>query len=65
MAKSLYCPQKCKARCGRAGVKNRCIKYCGICCAECKCVPSGAYGNKHQCPCYRNKVSSKGKPKCP
>ncbi|XP_072080358.1 uncharacterized protein [Arachis hypogaea] len=31
------------------------LKYCGICCQECKCVPSGTYGNKHECPCYRDK----------
>ncbi|KAE9447111.1 hypothetical protein RHMOL_Rhmol11G0233800 [Rhododendron molle] len=65
MAQSLYCAKKCEGRCARAGVKDRCMKYCGICCAECKCVPSGTYGNKHECPCYRDKVSSKGKPKCP
>ncbi|KAI3445916.1 hypothetical protein Pfo_002581 [Paulownia fortunei] len=52
-------------RCARAGVKDRCLKYCGICCAKCKCVPSGTYGNKHQCPCYRDMRSSKGTPKCP
>ncbi|XP_065871430.1 peamaclein-like [Euphorbia lathyris] len=60
-----YCDEKCKGRCAKAGVKDRCMKYCGICCAECKCVPSGTYGNKHQCPCYRDKKSNKGKPKCP
>nr|DAD21382.1 TPA_asm: hypothetical protein HUJ06_022845 [Nelumbo nucifera] len=36
-----------------------------ICCKDCKCVPSGTYGNKHECPCYRDKVNNKGKPKCP
>ncbi|OWM79183.1 hypothetical protein CDL15_Pgr003354 [Punica granatum] len=61
----LYCTKKCNERCGKAGVKDRCLKYCNICCAECKCVPSGTYGNKHQCPCYRDKKNSKGKPKCP
>ncbi|CAL5438108.1 unnamed protein product [Camellia sinensis] len=65
MAKSLFCTHKCKGRCAKAAVKERCLKYCGICCAECKCVPSGTYGNKHQCPCYRDRRNSKGKPKCP
>ncbi|KAE9589360.1 hypothetical protein Lal_00000058 [Lupinus albus] len=60
-----YCSKKCSDRCIVAGVKDRCLKYCGICCAECKCVPSGTYGNKHECPCYRDKVNNKGKPKCP
>ncbi|KAF6142413.1 hypothetical protein GIB67_033840 [Kingdonia uniflora] len=60
-----FCGLKCKARCATAGMPDRCIKYCGICCLACKCVPSGTYGNKDECPCYRDKLSSKGKPKCP
>ncbi|CAI0451684.1 unnamed protein product [Linum tenue] len=44
---------------------DRCLKYCGICCDKCQCVPSGTYGNKHECPCYRDLKNSKGKPKCP
>ncbi|KAJ0077082.1 hypothetical protein Patl1_35293 [Pistacia atlantica] len=60
-----FCDGKCSTRCQKAGVVDRCLKYCGICCEECKCVPSGTYGNKHECPCYRDKRSSKGKPKCP
>ncbi|KAL8116280.1 hypothetical protein AgCh_022689 [Apium graveolens] len=62
---SLNCGGRCQGRCSKAGVSDRCMKYCGICCQKCKCVPSGTYGNKHQCPCYRDMVSSKGKPKCP
>ncbi|KAK6916359.1 Gibberellin regulated protein [Dillenia turbinata] len=65
MAKSGFCKSKCKQRCAKAGMKDRCLKYCGICCEQCKCVPSGTYGNKHECPCYRDKKNSKGKPKCP
>ncbi|KAL2254585.1 UNVERIFIED_CONTAM: Snakin-1 [Sesamum indicum] len=65
MAYSQYCNRSCGLRCARAGVKDRCLKYCGICCAKCKCVPSGTYGNKHQCPCYRDMRNSKGTPKCP
>ncbi|ESQ47946.1 hypothetical protein EUTSA_v10022254mg, partial [Eutrema salsugineum] len=60
-----YCGSRCRERCAKAGFQDRCIKYCGICCRECKCVPSGTFGNKHQCPCYRDMLSSKGKPKCP
>ncbi|TYI83291.1 hypothetical protein E1A91_D05G283000v1 [Gossypium mustelinum] len=56
---------ECKIRCSKAGIRARCLKYCGICCAKCKCVPSGTYGNKHECPCYRDLKNSKGKPKCP
>ncbi|KAK4401722.1 Snakin-1 [Sesamum angolense] len=60
-----YCKRGCESRCAVAGVKDRCLKYCGICCAKCKCVPAGTYGNKHQCPCYRDMRNSKGTPKCP
>ncbi|XAR52890.1 hypothetical protein NMG60_11021215 [Bertholletia excelsa] len=65
MAMPMFCSHKCKARCAKAKLKPRCMKYCGICCARCKCVPSGTDGNKQQCPCYRDMVNSKGKPKCP
>ncbi|XP_044489653.1 snakin-1-like [Mangifera indica] len=65
LAGSSFCDNKCSTRCQKAGVKDRCLKYCGICCKECKCVPSGTYGNKHECPCYRDKRNSKNKPKCP
>ncbi|KAI5604146.1 hypothetical protein BDE02_01G266700 [Populus trichocarpa] len=60
-----FCTKKCNTRCANAGIQDRCLKYCGICCEQCKCVPSGTYGNKHECPCYRDKRNSKGKPKCP
>lgn len=59
------CDSKCGVRCLNAGVKDRCLKYCGLCCQQCTCVPSGTYGNKSECPCYRDKLNSKGKPKCP
>ncbi|XP_022132053.1 peamaclein-like [Momordica charantia] len=60
-----FCNWKCKERCAKAGVQDRCIKYCGICCEKCHCVPSGTYGNKHECPCYAQMKNSKRKPKCP
>lgn len=59
------CDSKCGVRCLNAGVKDRCLKYCGLCCQQCNCVPSGTYGNKSECPCYRDKLNSKGKSKCP
>ncbi|KAK9163751.1 hypothetical protein Scep_001081 [Stephania cephalantha] len=60
-----FCESKCNARCAKAAVWDRCYKYCGICCLQCKCVPDGTYGNKDQCACYRDKKNNKGKPKCP
>lgn len=60
-----FCDSKCAVRCSKAGRKDRCLKYCGICCEDCHCVPSGTYGNKDECPCYRDKKNSKGGPKCP
>ncbi|GAB2269623.1 hypothetical protein Dimus_004548 [Dionaea muscipula] len=60
-----FCGSKCGVRCSKAGVQDRCVKYCGICCRDCGCVPSGTYGHKFECPCYMNKKNSKGKPKCP
>ncbi|QCD99011.1 peamaclein-like [Vigna unguiculata] len=64
-AGSGFCASKCAQRCSKAGMKDRCMKFCGICCSKCKCVPSGTYGNKHECPCYRDLKNSKGKGKCP
>ncbi|KAK9755507.1 hypothetical protein RND81_01G030400 [Saponaria officinalis] len=49
----------------RSARSDRCLKYCNICCLKCNCVPSGTYGNKHECPCYRDLKNNKGKPKCP
>jgi hypothetical protein len=60
-----FCDPKCKARCAKAGYYQRCYDYCIICCKDCKCVPSGTYGNKSECPCYRDKLNSKGTSKCP
>ena len=62
---AIDCNGSCGKRCALAGVKGRCLKYCGICCKECGCVPSGTYGNKGECPCYRDKKNAKGKSKCP
>ncbi|XP_057809749.1 peamaclein isoform X1 [Salvia miltiorrhiza] len=62
---SSFCDSKCNVRCSKAGRRDRCLKYCGICCEKCNCVPSGTYGNKDECPCYRDMKNSKGNPKCP
>ncbi|CAN8301230.1 unnamed protein product [Cochlearia groenlandica] len=60
------CDGKCNVRCSKAGRQDRCLKYCNICCKKCNsCVPSGTYGNKDECPCYRDMKNSKGQPKCP
>ncbi|KAJ0266695.1 Gibberellin-regulated protein 10 [Hirschfeldia incana] len=61
------CNGKCNVRCSKAGRQDRCLKYCNICCEKCDdhCVPSGTYGNKDECPCYRDMKNSKGQPKCP
>ncbi|GLT40172.1 hypothetical protein SLA2020_143250 [Shorea laevis] len=64
-AGSSFCDTKCGARCAKAGEMDRCLKYCGICCEKCQCVPSGTYGNKDECPCYRDLKNSKGQSKCP
>ncbi|XP_051152821.1 peamaclein-like [Andrographis paniculata] len=60
-----YCDNKCGERCSKAGRMDRCLKYCGICCKKCHCVPPGTSGNKDECPCYRDMKNSKGDPKCP
>nr|ABK22434.1 unknown [Picea sitchensis]ABK25425.1 unknown [Picea sitchensis] len=62
---ALNCGSACGKRCALASVKDRCLKYCGICCSSCQCVPPGTYGNKNACPCYRDMKNAKGKPKCP
>ncbi|XP_019059565.1 PREDICTED: peamaclein isoform X2 [Tarenaya hassleriana] len=60
-----FCEAKCTERCSKAGRQDRCLKYCNICCEKCHCVPSGTYGHKDECPCYRDMKNSKGDPKCP
>ncbi|KAI7744991.1 hypothetical protein M8C21_003893 [Ambrosia artemisiifolia] len=63
---SLGCDDKCGKRCANASNKERCLKYCGVCCGKCQgCVPSGPYADKAECPCYRDLKNPKGKDKCP
>ncbi|XP_057861099.2 peamaclein [Cryptomeria japonica] len=60
------CGNKCKVRCQKVRAhQDRCLNYCNDCCMLCKCVPSGQYGNKDECPCYRDRKNSKGGSKCP
>ncbi|MFS7920178.1 putative gibberellin regulated protein [Helianthus anomalus] len=63
--KLLYCTNKCKGRCLKSRFPDKCIKFCVICCEDCKCVPTNMYEDKHECPCYKDKKNNKGKPKCP
>ncbi|KAK4391113.1 Gibberellin-regulated protein 10 [Sesamum angolense] len=62
---SAFCKGNCDVRCSLASRKDRCLKYCGICCTKCNCVPPGTSGNKDECPCYRDLKNSKGESKCP
>nr|ABN12953.1 GASA-like protein [Gymnadenia conopsea] len=67
-SQSAFCGEKCKVRCSKASDHDRCLRYCGVCCNLCGCVPSGTYGNKDECPCYRDKYTGVGqrrRPKCP
>lgn len=64
-APMIDCKSECNRRCSVAPRQKGCLKFCGICCNACKCVPSGTKGNKDECPCYRDKRSSQGHPKCP
>lgn len=59
------CAPKCNVRCLEASQHELCLNYCNMCCAKCHCVPSGTYGHKDECPCYRDWKNSDGKPKCP
>jgi hypothetical protein len=63
-----FCDGKCGVRCSKASRHDDCLKYCGICCATCNCVPSGTAGHKDECPCYRDMTTGHGnrtRPKCP
>ncbi|EOA34827.1 hypothetical protein CARUB_v10022405mg [Capsella rubella] len=60
------CNGKCNVRCAKADrTHGECLQDCNICCEKCKCVPSGTFGNKDECPCYRDLKNSKGGSKCP
>ncbi|KAG9440300.1 hypothetical protein H6P81_020465 [Aristolochia fimbriata] len=59
------CDAKCSYRCSETHHRKPCMFFCNKCCAECHCVPSGTYGNKDECPCYRDWKTKEGNPKCP
>ncbi|EFH56063.1 hypothetical protein ARALYDRAFT_482976 [Arabidopsis lyrata subsp. lyrata] len=67
-ADCVTCGGKCNVRCSKAGQHEECLKYYNICCHKCNCTrhcPSDTFGNKDECPCYRDMKNSKGGSKCP
>ncbi|PWA99614.1 gibberellin regulated protein [Artemisia annua] len=64
----VFCKAKCKVRCFKSGFPDKCMKYCQLCCLDCKCVPTystNMLDNKRECPCYKDKKTNKGRSKCP
>ncbi|KAI7735699.1 hypothetical protein M8C21_032259 [Ambrosia artemisiifolia] len=59
------CPSACSDRCFATHHPGECIDVCQDCCGKCLCVPSGTFGNKDECPCYRDMLTKYGEPKCP
>ncbi|KAL3814072.1 hypothetical protein ACJIZ3_015340 [Penstemon smallii] len=59
------CGGACAARCKLSSRPKLCKRSCGTCCARCNCVPSGTYGNYHECLCYARLTTRNNKPKCP
>ncbi|KAG5254282.1 Gibberellin regulated protein [Salix suchowensis] len=59
------CPKACGVRCSATSHKSACTFFCNYCCKRCLCVPSGTYGHKDECKCYRDMKTKEGKPKCP
>ncbi|KAL4192716.1 hypothetical protein AMTRI_Chr06g195700 [Amborella trichopoda] len=59
------CEPACETRCSATQYHKACMTYCMYCCTRCLCVPSGTYGHKDECPCYRDMKTKEGKPKCP
>ncbi|MFS7954560.1 putative gibberellin regulated protein [Helianthus anomalus] len=59
------CKPRCTYRCSATSHKKPCMFFCQKCCATCRCVPPGVYGNKQKCACYNNWKTKEGKPKCP
>ncbi|XP_059280283.1 gibberellin-regulated protein 9-like [Lycium ferocissimum] len=63
--KRIHCGYACARRCKKSSRKNVCTRACKTCCARCKCVPPGTYGNKEACPCYARLKTHGNRPKCP
>ncbi|XP_061347739.1 gibberellin-regulated protein 3-like [Gastrolobium bilobum] len=60
------CGGRCKVRCSLHSRPNVCTRACETCCARCKCVPPGTYGNREMCgSCYTDMMTHGNKPKCP
>ncbi|KAK9060148.1 hypothetical protein SSX86_020852 [Deinandra increscens subsp. villosa] len=59
------CPDACDVRCSKTHHRGNCVDTCNSCCRACLCVPSGVVGHKDECPCYRDRKTHDGKPKCP
>nr|KAJ0189805.1 hypothetical protein LSAT_V11C800411780 [Lactuca sativa] len=59
------CPHACGVRCSKTHHRGNCLDTCNSCCRACLCVPSGFVGHKDECPCYRDRKTHDGKPKCP
>ncbi|XP_047950052.1 snakin-1-like [Salvia hispanica] len=60
------CGGLCKKRCSLHSRQNTCLRACGTCCARCKCVPPGTFGNREMCgTCYTNMTTHGNKSKCP
>ncbi|XP_073130250.1 snakin-2-like [Henckelia pumila] len=60
------CGGLCKARCSLHSRPNLCARACGTCCARCKCVPPGTFGNRELCgTCYTDMTTHANKTKCP
>ncbi|KAJ0938719.1 putative gibberellin regulated protein [Helianthus annuus] len=59
------CPSACSVRCSATHHPGNCMDVCIRCCEKCLCVPSGTFGNKDECPCYRDRLTQDGLPKCP
>ncbi|ONK55544.1 uncharacterized protein A4U43_UnF1920 [Asparagus officinalis] len=64
-AGGLNCGGLCAIRCSKSSRPNLCKRACGTCCARCKCVPKGTYGNEDSCPCYATMTTRGGEHKCP
>ncbi|KAJ9146969.1 hypothetical protein P3X46_029181 [Hevea brasiliensis] len=64
-SQTIDCGVACEGRCKMSKRLRLCQRACGSCCAKCKCVPPGTYGNLEFCPCYANLTTRKQVRKCP
>ncbi|TKY55892.1 Snakin-2 protein [Spatholobus suberectus] len=62
---TIDCGVACEGRCKLSSRPRLCKRACGSCCAVCKCVPPGTYGNLDSCPCYANLTTRNQIHKCP